>query len=63
MPGLIQSVDVEVGQVINKGDILLVLVAMKMENAIKAPADATVKAIRITPDSSVEKNQILIEFA
>ena len=63
MPGLIQSVDVEVGQVINKGDILLVLVAMKMENAIKAPADATVKAIRVTPGSSVEKNQILIEFA
>lgn len=63
MPGLIQSVDVEVGQAINKGDILLVLVAMKMENAIKAPADATVKAIRITPGSSVEKNQILIEFA
>lgn len=63
MPGLIQSVDVEVGQVISKGDILLVLVAMKMENAIKAPTDATVKAIRITPGSSVEKNQVLIEFA
>ena len=63
MPGLIQSVDVEVGQIISKGDILLVLVAMKMENAIKAPADATVKAIRITPGSGVEKNQVLIEFA
>lgn len=63
MPGLIQSVDVNVGQVISKGDILLVLVAMKMENAIKAPVDATIKAIRITPGSSVEKNQILIEFA
>ena len=63
MPGLIQSVDVEVGQVVSKGDILLVLVAMKMENAIKAPTDATVKALRITPGSSVEKNQVLIEFA
>ena len=63
MPGLIQSVDVEVGQVISKGAILLVLVAMKMENAIKAPADATIKAIWITPGSSVEKNQVLIEFA
>lgn len=63
MPGLIQSIAVEVGQEIEKGDILLVLVAMKMENAIKAPADATVKLIRITPGSSVEKNQVLIEFA
>lgn len=63
MPGLIQSVAVKVGEAVTKGDILLVLVAMKMENAIKAPTDATIKAIRIEPGISVEKNQVLIEFA
>ena len=63
MPGLIQSVTVTVGDTVQKGDILLVLVAMKMENAIKAPTDATIKAIRIEPGTSVEKNQVLIEFA
>ncbi len=63
MPGLIQSVAVTVGDAVKKGDILLVLVAMKMENAIKAPTDATVQAIRIEPGTSVEKNQVLIEFA
>jgi biotin carboxyl carrier protein len=63
MPGLIQSVTVTVGDTVKKGDILLVLVAMKMENAIKAPTDATVQAIRIEPGTSVEKNQVLIEFA
>jgi len=63
MPGLIQSLAVQVGNTVKKGDILLVLVAMKMENAIKAPTDATVKAIRIEAGTSVEKNQVLIEFA
>jgi biotin carboxyl carrier protein len=63
MPGLIQSISVKVGDFVKKGDSLLVLVAMKMENAIKSPTEATVKAIRIEPGSSVEKNQVLIEFA
>lgn len=63
MPGLIQSIAVRVGDTVQKGDTLLVLVAMKMENAIKAPAEATVKAIRTEAESIVEKNQVLIEFA
>ncbi|TDB58679.1 biotin/lipoyl-containing protein [Arundinibacter roseus] len=62
MPGLIQSVAVQAGDSVKKGDILLVLVAMKMENAIKATGDGTVKTVKITPGSSVEKNQVLIEF-
>ena len=63
MPGLIQSIAVQAGDTVQKGDTLLVLVAMKMENAIKAPAESTVKAIRTEAGSSVEKNQVLIEFA
>ncbi len=62
MPGLIQSVTVQVGDTVQKGDTLLVLVAMKMENAIKAPGEGTVKAIKAESGSSVEKNQVLIEF-
>jgi len=63
MPGLIQSVAVQVGTTVQKGDTLLVLVAMKMENAIKSPGEGTVKSIRVEPGTSVEKNQVLIEFA
>jgi biotin carboxyl carrier protein len=36
---------------------------MKMENAIKAPGEGTVKAIQIAAGNTVEKNQVLIEFA
>ena len=62
MPGLIQSVGVQVGAEVQKGDILLVLVAMKMENAIKAPGEGKVKALRIKAGDNVEKNQVLVEF-
>lgn len=63
MPGLIQSISVAVGDSVQKGDTLLVLVAMKMENVIKAPGEGTVKAIQVMAGTSVEKNQVLIEFA
>ncbi len=62
MPGLILSVAVAEGQEVKKGDPLLILEAMKMENVIKAPADATVKAIRVRTGDSVEKNQVLVLF-
>jgi acetyl/propionyl-CoA carboxylase alpha subunit len=62
MPGLIQSVGVKAGDEVLKGDSLLVLVAMKMENVIKASGDGTVKALMIEPGQSVEKNQVLLEF-
>ena len=45
-----------------KGDNLLDLEAMKMENIIKAPADVVVKSIKIKPGDKVEKNQILMLF-
>ena len=62
MPGLIVDIRVQPGQVIAKGDTVLILEAMKMENVIKAPGDATVKAIRVQPRENVEKNQVLVEF-
>lgn len=62
MPGLIQSISVSVGDRVNKGDTLLVLVAMKMENMIKAAGEGTVKSIKVNAGETVEKNQVILEF-
>ena len=62
MPGMILKVLVEPGQAIKKGDGLLILEAMKMENVLKAGSDATVKAIKVNERTAVEKGAILIEL-
>lgn len=62
MPGMILKVLVEPGQQIAKGDGLLVLEAMKMENVLKATADGTVKAINCKERTAVEKGAVLIEM-
>lgn len=62
MPGKVLSITVTEGQVVSKGDPLLILEAMKMENVIKAPADAVVGSILCTQGAAVEKNTVLIAF-
>lgn len=62
MPGMVLKVLVEPGQQINKGDGLLILEAMKMENILKASAPATVKSIKINEKTAVEKGAVLIEL-
>lgn len=62
MPGMILKILVEPGQQINKGDGLLILEAMKMENVIKATGSATVKNIKAQERTAVEKGAILIEL-
>lgn len=62
MPGLIWDIKVQVGDVVKAGDVVLVLVAMKMENALKSPGEGVVKSIKINKGDTVDKNQILIEF-
>ena len=62
MPGMVLKVLVEPGQQINKGDGLIILEAMKMENIHKATANATVKAIKAVERTAVEKGAILIEL-
>ncbi len=49
MPGLIYDLKVAVGDEVQKGDVLLILVAMKMENAIKATGNGKVKALVLSP--------------
>jgi biotin carboxyl carrier protein len=63
MPGLVLSVLVSAGQEVKKGDKLLVLEAMKMENIIKAGGDGVVAQIMVNQGQAVDKNQTLIEFA
>jgi biotin carboxyl carrier protein len=62
MPGLILKVLVGAGDTVAKGDNLLVVEAMKMENIIKAPGDGVVSAILTQAGDKVEKNQVLIKF-
>ncbi len=60
MPGLVLKLLVDEGQEFKKGDNLLVLEAMKMENILKAPTDGVVKSIKIKPGDKVEKNEVLL---
>lgn len=62
MPGIIKAMNVKSGQQVIKGDVLLVLEAMKMENEIKAVKDGIVKKVNVEAMSSVEKNELLLEF-
>lgn len=62
MPGLVLEINVEVGQEVAKGDTLLILEAMKMENVIKSPTDGTIKSIAVNKGDTVEKNQLILNF-
>jgi biotin carboxyl carrier protein len=62
MPGLVVEVSVAVGQTVAKGDKVMILEAMKMENVIKAAGDGVVKAVHIAKGKAVEKGQLLIEI-
>ena len=62
MPGTILSLSAKVGDEIAKGEPLLILEAMKMENVIKSPGDGTVGNILVKEGENVEKNQLLISF-
>lgn len=62
MPGLTLKLAVSEGQTVKKGDTLIILEAMKMENLIRATGDGTVNKIHVSPGTLVEKGQTLIEF-
>lgn len=62
MPGLIVRVSVKAGDVVAKGQGLVVMEAMKMENELRAPSAGTVKRIHATVGSAVEKGTVLIEM-
>ncbi len=63
MPGTILGVNVQVGQVVKGGDVLVVLEAMKMENEIPAPVDGKVVQIAVSKGSSVNTGDVLVVLA
>ncbi len=59
MPGMIVSYEKQVGDTVNKGDCVVVLEAMKMENALPAPVSGTIRKINFNSGDSVAKNDVL----
>jgi biotin carboxyl carrier protein len=62
MPGMVLNVLVEIGQDIKKGDPIVVLEAMKMENILKSPADGKIRKVFVKKGDKVEKNQIMVNL-
>ncbi len=60
MPGLVVTVPVSEGQEVQKGEVLVILESMKMQNEIKSPRAGKVNRIRIKPGDSVEQKQPLL---
>ena len=60
MPGKILAVKANAGQAVKKGDVIIVLEAMKMENDIVALEDGTIASINVNVGDSVETNQTLV---
>lgn len=63
LPGTITQVVVSAGQKVKKGDVLVVMEAMKMANDITAECDGTVKAILVQQGAQVQSDEALIELA
>ncbi len=63
MPGTIIKVAVGTGDAVTKGQTILILEAMKMENEIMAPKDGTIEEIKVSEGASVNAGEILIVLA
>ena len=59
MPGTILAVNVKSGSAVKKGDVLMILEAMKMENEIMAPCDGAVTSVSVTKGAAVESGTLL----
>jgi pyruvate carboxylase subunit B len=62
MPGRVSAVKVAVGQQVRKGEELLVVEAMKMENALRAPRDGVVRAVHVSTGDMVSPGRPLVEI-
>ena len=59
MPGNILAVNVNVGDSVKKGDVLMILEAMKMENEIMCPCDGKITSVAVTKGAAVESGALL----
>jgi biotin carboxyl carrier protein len=60
MPGLIILISVQEGQKVSKGDRLITLESMKMQNELKSPRDGIIRSLRIKSGDYVEQNEVLL---
>ena len=60
MPGNIRDVRVSAGQAVKKGDVLLILEAMKMENEILAARDGVVASVAVTKGATVNSGDVML---
>ena len=63
MPGRILTVNVGVGDVVEKGDVVLVMEAMKMENPLKAPSTGTISDVLVEANELVDAKQVLVKLS
>ena len=59
MPGKILAIKANAGQAVKRGDVIMILEAMKMENEITAPEDGTIAGINVAVGDSVESGDTL----
>lgn len=62
MPGKVIKVNVKQGQEVNKGEVLLIVESMKMENSLAAPANSRVKMVSAIPGQMVDADKVLVEL-
>ncbi|MEI6047498.1 MAG: acetyl-CoA carboxylase biotin carboxyl carrier protein subunit [Bacteroidota bacterium] len=62
IPGTVLDIMIETGQIVNKGDDLMILDAMKMQNRLKCSMDGKVKTISVKKGDKVSKGTVLLEL-
>ena len=60
MPGLVVAIPVTEGQKVTRGQVLLILESMKMQNELKSPRDGTISRVRVKTGETVEQKQTLL---
>lgn len=62
IPGTIREMQVKVGDIVERGDKIMILEAMKMNNEVKVLTGGKVKSIHVKEGQMVRKNQLIVEF-
>ena len=62
MPGAVVKINCRPGEMVKKGDVIIVLEAMKMENEIHSPMDGLVKEVKVKEGMTVSPDQVMVAF-
>lgn len=63
LPGTVMTINVKAGDSVSKGDVLMTMEAMKMENNVLAEADGTISNIKVEEGTAVLQGEVLVEMA